>query len=279
MWLDGGCPPPPDKPHWHLRLLQAPTAQQPGWLPLQRGGRPGGVGSWIYTTASRRVPSHPLISSFFRVRRQSPSGMFRCILLRDNWCLFNTNQPTRLGLAAALDRPQLFSKRQVTKSEHSALTSNLPLITPHCSSSRAAWSSSAVMPQPEESPSAGKASSISLKAREKLSNHGKAIVKNCGDLVRQIMRDSNHEAATVVLPPLRPQTQHWPNYCTCALGHADSCHRLYSVLHQLSYLLQCWRVLLTMGSRSWSRRRTRCCPRKNPSRTRIRPLAIIISWV
>ena len=28
-------------------------------------------------------------------------GVFRCILLRDNWCLFNTNQPTRLALAAA----------------------------------------------------------------------------------------------------------------------------------------------------------------------------------
>ena len=27
--LDDGCPPPPGKPHWHLRLLQAPTTEQP----------------------------------------------------------------------------------------------------------------------------------------------------------------------------------------------------------------------------------------------------------
>ena len=29
VWLDDGCPPPPGKPHWHLRLLQASTAEQP----------------------------------------------------------------------------------------------------------------------------------------------------------------------------------------------------------------------------------------------------------
>ena len=29
MRLDGGCPPPPDKPHWHLRLLLSPEALQP----------------------------------------------------------------------------------------------------------------------------------------------------------------------------------------------------------------------------------------------------------